>query len=166
MHIDVTIRKVKNREVLERLDRIDRRVSRLLDLAGAKPSAEIVFGDVFEHDRPDDPVRQPSPKEEFSMKATQGVMLSLEGLKDRLGKPATLSGPVEWTSSDPAVAEIVDKDGGKAALARGLGEAVIKATGDASSDEGVQEFQASAAVQVTSGDVVEGSVVLGAPFEQ
>lgn len=100
------------------------------------------------------------------MKRTQFVTLSLENLKDRLQNPATLNGPVVWTSADPAIAEVVVEGDVTKAVARGIGETTITAKGDASSDEGDQPFQATGGVQVTSGDVAEGTVVFGAPQEQ
>lgn len=102
------------------------------------------------------------------LKATQQTSGRIEGLTDRLGKPAELDGVPTWRTSDPAVVSVESSEDGKSVTVKAVGEgtAVVTLEGDASSDDGVQPFLATEDFQVVSGDVVSGTMAFEAPTEQ
>lgn len=100
-----------------------------------------------------------------TMKATQFKVGKLEGLTDRLGKPAKLS-DVSVSSSDETVVTAAYAAGEVTVTAVAQGSARVVLTGDASVDEGLQPFEAIAEFEIQSGDVVAGSLVFGPPQEQ
>jgi hypothetical protein len=102
-----------------------------------------------------------------SMKSTQQVSGRLTGVVDRLGKPSSLSGvtvassdeTIVTTTYDPTTKEIVVK-------AVSPGSARVVLSGDASTDEGLQAFEASEDFTVTPGDVVAGTLAFDPAVEQ
>lgn len=83
------------------------------------------------------------------------------------GKPASIDGSVEFTSSDPAVASVTS-NGPLTALvvAVGTGVAQITATFDADLGAGVRPVEMSGALEVVGAEATTAEIVFGTPEAQ
>lgn len=88
---------------------------------------------------------------------------------DARGNPARVDGVPEWSSSDPAILEVIGSSDGLTGTVRAvgpLGVAQVQVKADADMGEGTRAIVLTGDVEVIAGEAVAGTVSIGAAEPQ
>jgi hypothetical protein len=107
---------------------------------------------------------------EMAYTLASGMQVHLQvGYVDAAGNPATIDGDVAWSSSDPAVADVVVDAGDTTKVTvRAVGptgQVQVTATADADLGEGVRQIITPLDVTIAAGEAVAGTISPVGPAE-
>jgi hypothetical protein len=131
-----------------------------------------------EEPKPVGAVKIKTTYEGFSLTATGDIMYTLGvdhevemqvSYVDKAGNPATVDGPVQWVSSNPAIAtttvDATDSTLVTVTPVGPLGQVQVTATADADIGAGVTQLVTNADITIVAGQAVSGTISpVGAPI--